>query len=67
MKRMNMKTKPDIRERARAAGAYLNMVKPTPGRDGMAEEQYKKLEMAAFMAVFHPEVKGARLRRIVNP
>lgn len=52
----------DIMDRARGAGAYLNGVrrrdtgKPDPA-----------LELAAFMSIFHPKIKGKRLRRILQP
>jgi hypothetical protein len=56
-----MKKTPDIRDRARAAGCYLNNV-----RNARTGEVPRDLEMAAFMSIFHPEIKGKRLRRLVG-
>lgn len=41
-------------ERSRAARAYLGDRTP-----------HKDQEMAAFMAIFHPEIKGKRLKRLL--
>ncbi len=56
-----METKPDIRTRARAAGCYLEMT-----RSRETGRVAKDVELAAFMAIFHPEVKGKRLRRLLK-
>lgn len=50
----------DIRDRARAAGCYLNGV-----RNAQTGEVPRDMEMAAFMSIFHPEVKGRCLRRLL--
>lgn len=54
-------SQPDIRERARAAGCWLNA-----GRSRRTGEVDKEQEMAAFMSVFHPEIKGKKLKALVG-
>jgi len=58
---VNNKTQPDIRERARAAGTWLNS-----RRSRRTGEVPKDEEMAAFMAIFHPKFKGAKLKRLLK-
>lgn len=53
--------KPDIRERARAAGCWLNARRSNDGNVPKSEE------MAAFMAIFHPEIKGRKLAALLHP
>ena len=52
-------SQPDIRHLARANGALVESHRNRNGElpDGM--------EMAAFMAVFHPNIKGKKLKALV--
>jgi len=53
-------SQPDIRHLARAHGA---MVESSRNRNGETPEG---LEMAAFMAVFHPNITGKKLKALVG-
>jgi hypothetical protein len=53
-------SQPDIRETARANGA---LVEAHRNRKGEVPEG---MEMAAFMAVFHPNIKGKKLKALVG-
>lgn len=53
-------SQPDIRHLARANGA---MVEASRNRNGETPEG---LEMAAFMAVFHPNITGKKLKALVG-
>lgn len=60
-KGMKRAAQPDIREHARAVGCFVE------SRRNRSGENDKALEMAAFKAVFHPEIKGKRLRKLLKP
>jgi len=54
-------SQPDIMERTRAAGCWLN------GRRSRRTGDVPKDEsMAAFMAIFHPEIKCKKLKALVG-
>lgn len=55
-----MVSQPDIRHLARANGALVDAHR---NRNGEAPEG---MEMAAFMAVFHPNIKGKKLKALVG-
>lgn len=58
---MKTKTPPDIMHHARACGAMLNSMRsPATGRPP------EDMEMAAFMVVFHPQIKGKRLKKVLE-
>jgi len=59
-KPVRLVNQPDIRHLARANGA---MVEASRNRNGETPEG---LEMAAFMAVFHPSIKGKKLKALVG-
>lgn len=48
-------------DRARAAGAWLES-----RRSRRTGEVPKDEELAAFMSIFHPEIKGKKLKRILS-
>jgi len=55
------KRQPDIRERARAAGCVLEA-----WRSERTGEVPKKESLAAFMSIFHPEIKGKKLKALLG-
>jgi len=55
------KTQPSIMERSRAAGCWLNS-----RRSRRTGEVPKDEEMATFMAIFHPEIKGKKLKDLMG-
>lgn len=58
---MRTKTQPDKLQHARACGAMLDAYRnPATGHPP------ENMEMAAFMAVFHPNIKGKRLKRVME-
>ena len=52
--------KPDIREVARANGAIVEAFRNPRG------EVPEGMEMAAFMAIFHPNIKGKKLKKLLG-
>ena len=57
-KNAKKKNRGDIMERARAGGCYL--------RNAFRENAPEDLKLAAFMAIFHPEIKGKRLKNLIS-
>lgn len=56
-----IKAQPDKLHHARACGAMLESYRsPATGHPP------KDMEMAAFMAVFHPNIKGKRLKQVME-